>query len=437
MNIYIIFELKQRELLSKLLLSLEAASRGNDVFIGRINSFLMRNFFQPGIVHMKSITPGQSRINELTYLKKKNFLITSQDEENGFIDYDTNYKDYRYSKKTLSLVDKVFSWGPFDYRNICNNYPSFKKKIVKSGNPRIDFWRNDFKKFYKKIKYIKQNNYILFSTNFDYVCSHRSIEEEIKFHKNSGYFKRGLKEKDILRWAKNSKILFSYFKKLVIKISKKYKNKIIIVRPHPVDDIKKWKNHFKGFKNIFVNSDGFISDWIYKSKLVIHTGCTGGFEASARGKRTLSYYPIKIRHGHPYADILSTKIYNEKNIMNEINKAYLKKNSIFKINKNLKFIKNRAYNFVGKKSYIQIVDMWENIGKKLNNVSNSRFSLRSSFLLRDLRLKILRKKIGSHKFTFFDKEEVSNLIFRLKKLSKKFDDVKFEFIKSDILRIYK
>ena len=74
MNIYIIFELKQRELLSKLLLSLEAASRGNDVFIGRINSFLMRNFFQPGIVHMKSITPGQSRINELTYLKKKKFF---------------------------------------------------------------------------------------------------------------------------------------------------------------------------------------------------------------------------------------------------------------------------------------------------------------------------------------------------------------------------
>ena len=33
----------------------------------------------------------------------------------------------------------------------------------------------------------------------------------------------------------------------------------------------------------------------------------------------------KIRHGHPYADILSTKIYNDKNIMNEIDKAYFKK----------------------------------------------------------------------------------------------------------------
>ena len=154
--------------------------------------------------------------------------------------------------------------------------------MLKSSN---EFWRQDFRKFYKKIEYIKYNNYILFSTNFDYVCSHRTISDEIKFHKKSGYFKRGLKEEDILRWAKNSQILFSYFKKLVIKISKKYKNKIIIIRPHPVDDIRKWKKHFKGYKNVIINSDGFISDWIYKSKIVIHTGCNGGFEASARAKQ--------------------------------------------------------------------------------------------------------------------------------------------------------
>lgn len=438
MNIYIIFELKQRELLSKLLLSLEAASRGNEVYIGRINSFLMRNFFKPGIVHMKSITPGQSRIDELTYFKSKNFLVTSQDEENGFIDYDTNYKNYRYSKKTLDLVDKVFSWGPFDYNNICSNYPSFKKKIVKSGNPRVDFWRQDFKKFFKKINYIKYNNYILFSTNFDYVCSHRSIPDEIRFHKKSGYFKRGLKEADILRWAKNSQILFDYFKKLVIKISKKYKNKIIIIRPHPVDDITKWRKHFIRHKNIIINSEGFISDWIHKSKVVIHTGCTGGFESSARGKPTLSYYPIKIRHGHPYADILSTKVQNEKNIMYQIKKAYIKKNKInLELNKKISFIKKRAYNYAGKKSYIKIVDTWQKIGKKSNIHPNNNFLLKISFKIRDLKRWILGQKIGNHKFSYFDRNEIFEIVSRLKKIDKRFAEVKIDYIKSDILRLYR
>ena len=96
---------------------------------------------------------------------------------------------------------------------------SFFQKIVKSGNPRIDFWRQDFRKFYKKIEYINII-IIFFLVQTLIMFAHRTISDEIKFHKKSGYFKGGLKEEDILRWAKNSQILFSYFKKLVIKISK-------------------------------------------------------------------------------------------------------------------------------------------------------------------------------------------------------------------------
>ena len=84
MNIYITFELKQRELLSKLFLALEAASRGNEVFLGRINTYLERGFFKPGLIHFKSITPGESRIRQLENYKKKGFKTTSLDEENGF-----------------------------------------------------------------------------------------------------------------------------------------------------------------------------------------------------------------------------------------------------------------------------------------------------------------------------------------------------------------
>jgi len=438
MNIYITFELKQRELLSKLFLALEAASRGNEVFLGRINTYLERGFFKPGLIHFKSITPGESRIRQLENYKKKGFKTTSLDEENGFIDYENSYKNFRFSNKTFSLIDKVFTWGPYDFANLLLEYPSFKSKIVKSGNPRIDFWRKDFKKFYHKIDYIKYENYIFFSTNFDYVCSYRTIKNEIKFHRDSGYFKRGLKPEEIIRWATNSKILFKDYKKSIIKISKKFKDRTIVIRPHPVDDPEKWKSHFKNINNIVISSEGFISDWIDKAKVVIHAGCTGGLESSVRNKTTISYYPKKIRHGHPFADYFSKKIFNEKKLLKEIENIYSDSNEKIKNeNKISQFLNERSYNFFGEPSYKKIVSTWQKILKKTHYESNNLFFLKFSFRIRDIRLKLLGKKIGDHKFDYFNKKEVSEIISRLKKIDKKFSKIKIEYIKSDIIRVYK
>ena len=73
---------------------------------------------------MKSITPSKNRINKMLDLKKKGFKITSLDEEHGYIDENDNYVNQRYSSNTLDIVDKIFTCGVFDFKNI-------KKKISK------------------------------------------------------------------------------------------------------------------------------------------------------------------------------------------------------------------------------------------------------------------------------------------------------------------
>ena len=185
MNIYILMEIKSRELLSKLLLAFETAKKNNHVFIGRLQSYLDRNFFKPGIVHMKSITPGSERMDQLRRFKSKDFLVTSLDEENGFIDTDLNFINYRFSNNSISLTSKIFSYGNYDYISLKKKYPKFKNKFIKSGNPRIDFWRDDFKNFYKKISYIPYDNYILFSSNFE-IFSHNSLKKNVNYYKKSG-----------------------------------------------------------------------------------------------------------------------------------------------------------------------------------------------------------------------------------------------------------
>ena len=67
-----------KETLSKILLSLEAANKGHDVYLGRINPLLNNNLLNPKIVHFKSITPGfQDTRNEK--FEKKKFLFTTLD----------------------------------------------------------------------------------------------------------------------------------------------------------------------------------------------------------------------------------------------------------------------------------------------------------------------------------------------------------------------
>lgn len=439
MNIYILFELKQRELLSKLLLAIDSAVKGNEVYLGRINTYLQRGFFNPGIVHFKSITPTDTRIKELEYFRKNGFKTTSLDEENGFIDTSSDYKRNRYSSKTLKLIDNVFMWGPYDYKNLSNFYPKYKKKFIKSGNPRVDFWRKDFKKYYEDIKYIKHVNFMFFSANFSFVCQHRTLKEELNFYQDKGYFERGgITKKDIINWYIDSHKIFKNYKKTIKKLSQKFKDKIIVIRPHPVDDPKKWEKHFKNNENVKIISDGFISDWIEKASVIIHAGCTGGLESSLRNKETISYYPVKSKHGHLFADSFSKKIFNEKQLLSKLNFIYSNPKTEIKTNtKSKKFIKNRSFNFFDKPSYKKITTTWQKIIKKNSFLPNNLLFLRISFKLRDLRLKLLGKKIGDHKFSYFDKNEILEIVSRLKKIDKKYKDIKIDYIKSDILRVYK
>tara|TARA_B100000575_G_scaffold247806_1_gene213440 strand:+ start:13208 stop:14524 length:1317 start_codon:yes stop_codon:yes gene_type:complete len=435
MNVYLNLEIEKRELPAKILLALDSALKGNEVFVGRLMPYLLRNFFCPGIVHFKSITPGNSRINELKFFRDRKYLTTTIDEEHGIIDIKPDYTKWRFSEVTLNLIDKVFNWGDFDYQNLIKEYPKYKKKFLKSGNPRIDLWRQDFKKYYKLISNINIKDYIFFSTNFE--CFSRvPLKKVINFHNKAGYFKRGLTKKSLIRDFKESEIIFRGYKKAMINLSLKFIDKIIVIRPHPRDDIQKWKQIFKNYENIIITSEGYLSDWIERSKVVVHYGCTGGLEASVRDKFTISYNPVKnLKSEKRYSDSLSKKVFNEKELINKIEKVFMSKSKLKK-NIHKSFLK-RAINFshVSEPSYKLITGYWQKNAKKFKK-KNRLWFLKINFFLRDLRMKLLLKKYGNHKFSFFNKDEVKEIIERLKHVDKKFDKVSVDFIKKDILRFY-
>lgn len=75
MNLYLPIEVLNREFQSKLLLAMESATKGMNVYLGRLKPYLIRNFFVPGIILDKSITPTPNRLKEMEFCKKKKFFL--------------------------------------------------------------------------------------------------------------------------------------------------------------------------------------------------------------------------------------------------------------------------------------------------------------------------------------------------------------------------
>ena len=108
-------EVSSRELDSKLLLAILAASRGHQVIVSDQESIikgLVRKFLFPGIFHTKSITPGKPKIEKHKRIKNTGCKITSIDEEGGLIDYKYDkFAKIRYGAQTLRQASAIFTWG--------------------------------------------------------------------------------------------------------------------------------------------------------------------------------------------------------------------------------------------------------------------------------------------------------------------------------------
>jgi len=433
MNLYLPIEILNREFHSKLLIAMESASKGISVYMGNLSPYLKRNFFAPGIILQKSITPSPNRIKELTHYRNKKFIITSLDEEVGLFKLDTiDYVKLRYSDASIKLTDKIFTWGKYDHKNLSNRFKKYKKKFVLSGNPRLDFWTKKLDNYFK-YKNLDYKNYILFSNNFSFLIPKKKFNKYLSFLKAADYAQRGYNANRALRQRKASIKLFKEFMKLIKSLVKKTNLKIII-RPHPTESLENYKN-LKKFENVKVIKEGNISEWIYHSKLVIHSGCTGGLEASVRGKPTISYMPYKIAHGHKYANNFSLKAYTLKNCLKMIKGIENNKTKIKKLN--LKDIKYRAHNFLSKKTSYSIIaeEFLKLIKSKKINFKNNDIFLNIIFKLRDLRSKILKKKYGNEKFSTFNKKYTIETFKIFKKLSPKYKNLNIFFLKKNIIQI--
>ena len=432
MNVYIIVEIKVRDFLPRLLTGAEAALNGNDVYLGdkEITGYISQNKLNPGIIYLKSITPYKKKIAQLKLFKKKNFIVTTLDEEGGISWPNFNYfANKRYSNKTLSYADAIFCYGDYDFKNYIKIFPKFKKKFLLTGNPRFDLLNNKIannlenekKKDLKKKKIVLISTYFLIAFKM-HSSEYLSIEDE--FRDDYWY--------DI--FEKKNAFSVSYLK-LIKKIINNFPDIEIEIWTHPMESIDNWKKILPKNKNIkFVKGFKVLSKKNPDNRIFIHNGSMLALSAILQGKIVISYQPIVSKWNNISPNVNSIVMKSDDEIIN-----FIKNKKFYKIKPNKKKLSNLNKIISNSKSYdasFKVASHWEKFKSEKLSIKNNLSVIKFRHKLKFIKQK-LSSKIYNIKFEPITKNELSKLKDILCIANPNFKQLKFSLIGPRLVNIKK
>ena len=349
MNLLIHTEIPLRENDSNLLLGMQAAKIGFNVIIGTrqiLYDLIKNDLVKTGIYHTKSITYNKKTSMFLKNIKKKNFIISVQDQEHGLLeDNYSNFEKSRIKKQDFKLIDVWFCWGRKDYNYLINSKKfssNEKKKIILKGSPRIELSKKNFRSLWN-IKKRRKN--ITIVTNFCTYNGYLAAEKLIAKYKKLKFYKSNKNQLYLdLERLKYEKILINDFSKLVIFLKKNFPKINIIIRPHPAENFYYWKKKFSNIKNIEIKNHETINKSIFESFCIINNSCTSSLEAAYSEVPIINFVPKYYKSNYGYSvNRIGIKVKDFSEISETIKKLNNNKFRNTQILKSKKFVEKNFF----------------------------------------------------------------------------------------------
>lgn len=305
-NVYLGTEVKARGWNAKVMLACYLANCGLNVIVGPRDEVERMALEDEGGVFIEKDFFHKRYIDYMKKLKELGFLLYSYDEEGLIYQSDAFYIDSRTDRDTLSILDKVFTWGNEEKRILLQAYPDLKDNFLPVGNPRIDFITEElvYEVYKSEIEKIRKDygKYILINSTYStYGNPRKAAEEENEILKRHTNF-------DV--WGKYSQLMigtYEWYDKLfeslidAIKYISPLVDCKIVIRVHPTENMDKWKV-LSGLDNVVVINKYDALPWVYNAEMLIHSNCTTGVEATLMGKKVISYMPYSfgdVKHNLP------------------------------------------------------------------------------------------------------------------------------------------
>ena len=286
-NFYILYEIVDREFESKIFLALTAAKMNWRCFLLERNFFL-RNIkqFDAGIVVYKSITKSDEKI--IDKCKHYNHFFICLDEE-GILQWKEEFSlKIRYNNDSIKKTDQILLLNQ-KKKELLKKYFIVKEKQIKiTGTPRIDYLTKlrKFKNFHPIIKEIKKKygNFIFFPTSF---INNPLLGKEGFFrqYEESLGGKVNIQQKKFFLGAyKICEVNHRVYIEFIKKISKKFNDKKIILRPHISESKESWFKIFKSYPNVIIDTKYPSFFYTLASLVTFQWGSTISMESFALGK---------------------------------------------------------------------------------------------------------------------------------------------------------
>jgi surface carbohydrate biosynthesis protein len=316
--LYLPIETTSREFDSKLWLAIEAASqKGIVTYLGAKTEIYSRlPKYAKGVVLEKSIQITKAKkIKEISKFGHK-FTVLCEEGLNFLSSSD--YCNRKVGKETLGLVEKCFCWGEKQYNAISDIYPEEQKKLVLTGNPRMnlfsidDFFVNDAENI--KSKY---GNFVLLNTKFARTNYLKSKDDDwIVNAIKKGYISDNEQKELMEMTISHEKHLISSYKSFIRKFEKYSKDLSLVIRPHPSEDVEFWDEIASKFRNVFVDNQGSVNPWIFASELVISSNCTTSIEARLLHRESVNYRPYLVdRAEYSLPKKVGLQVYSEEDLL--------------------------------------------------------------------------------------------------------------------------
>jgi surface carbohydrate biosynthesis protein len=309
LRVYLPLEIYSREYTGKLALASELLKSDVEIIMGYnlgVRAAVLNdcestnNPSGEGAVYYEIKGQSLRGMEHLNLFSKAGITIVGQDEEAG-ISY-SNFQDFitlRPETKGLDLYDAYFAYGEVDYRS----YTLGKNldKVHLTGSPRLSFWGELGKEFYKENISEARNRYgefVLVASNTTVQNRIMSLRQMKKIPESLGYSKHYKKTNLKIRgqWEKEAfQVTVDSVKEILQSTDLN-----ILIRPHPVEDQQIWIDKFAYTSRVFVDKSGPVTPIILAAKSVIHTGSTVGLESiiceiptiSLRGLITRSWFTM-------------------------------------------------------------------------------------------------------------------------------------------------
>ena len=425
-RIYIILEVKERELLSKLLLAIQLSNSNYSVVFGKKNNlYNYSNLFQTGLFFFKGM--GIKNIKPMKKLINLGHKVVGFDEE-GLIANNERLIAGRVNETCLDLVEKFFTVGKKQLDNTLMVYNKYKNKIFEIGNVRFDLLKKEFSKFYHEEVEILQKKYgkfVLIADTFNRL--HLGMPDLPPSY-GKDYMQSNFDDQKSLE--KKLKDFLSFF-------PQKYKDIKILVKPHPLGRAKYWEDIAEKINCAnFEIADTKITTnaYLLASEFSIASNCTTAIESVFLDKPTVNFR-AREKDGMATCELVravsSKEVLDAKELERVIVDWFYEDKKFFtKLTPDVKnILEHNIKNFENYscKYYLeQINDLKINSNNKKDKFSNKFFVtfFRLIKKLKNFKYKILsKKKIDTisyeHlKFPSLPKKEIDELFLKLCNSSK-------------------